>query len=43
MKYDKSYLRKKFILSKKKKYSKVKKFNFNLIFKLIRKNFLKKK
>ena len=43
MKYDKSYLRKKSILLRKKKYSKIKKFNFNLIFKLISKHFSKKK
>ena len=41
MKYDKFYLRKKFISQRKKKYltsSKIK-FNFNLIFNLIRKHF----
>jgi 5-formyltetrahydrofolate cyclo-ligase len=43
MNYDKLYLRKKFILKRKKNYSKLKKFNFNLIFKLIRKHFHKKK
>ena len=43
MNYDKSYLRNKSLLQRKKKYLKVKKFNFNLIFKLIRKNFHKKK
>jgi len=43
MKYDKFSLRKKFLLQRKKKYSKVKKFNFNLIFNLIKKNFKKKK
>tara|TARA_B100000686_G_scaffold316501_1_gene364396 strand:+ start:781 stop:1347 length:567 start_codon:yes stop_codon:yes gene_type:complete len=43
MKYDKSYLRKISLLERKKNYSKIKKFNFNLIFKLIRKNFSKKK
>ena len=43
MKYDKTYLRNKFLLQRKKKYLKVKKFNFNLIFKLIRKHFSKKK
>ncbi len=43
MKYDKSFLRKKFISLRKKKYTSVKNFNFNLIFKLIEKNFNKKK
>ena len=43
MKYDKSYLRNKSLLQRKKKYLTVKKFNFNLIFKLIRKHFHKKK
>jgi len=43
MKNDKSYLRKKSLLIRKENYSKVKKFNFNLIFKLIKKNFLNKK
>ena len=43
MKYDKSYLRKKSLILRKKKYLKVNKFNFNIIFKLIRKHFLKKK
>ena len=43
MKYDKAYLRKKSLLKRKKKYSKTKKFNFNLIFSLIRKHFHKKK
>ena len=43
MKYDKSFLRKKFLLQRKRKYSKTSKFNFNLIFKLIKKNFFKKK
>ena len=43
MRYDKSYLRKKSLLLRKKKYLKTKKFNFNLIFKLIKKHFLKKK
>ena len=43
MRYDKSYLRKKYILLRRKKYLKGKKFNFNLIFKLIRKHFSKKK
>ena len=43
MRYKKAYLRKKFILIRKKNYLKKKKFKFNLIFKLIRKHFLKKK
>ena len=43
MKYDKIYLRSKSLLKRKKKYSKTKKFNFNLIFSLIRKHFHKKK
>ena len=43
MKYDKIYLRKKFLLARKKKYLKAKKFNFNLIFKLIKKHFYKKR
>ena len=44
MKYDKIYLRNKFLLLRKKKYlKKTGNFNFNLIFKLIRKHFLKKK
>ena len=43
MKYDKSYLRSKSLLQRRKKYLKAKKFNFNLIFNLIRKHFYKKK
>ena len=43
MKYDKIYLRSKSLLKRKKKYSKTKKFNFNLIFSLIRKHFHSKK
>ena len=43
MKYDKSYLRKKFLIQRKKKYLTANKFNFNLIFKLIKKYFSKKK
>ena len=43
MKYDKIYLRKKFLLRRKKKYLKSEKFNFNLVFKLIKKHFDKKK
>jgi len=43
MKYDKNYLRNHFILKRKNKHLKTNKFNFNLIFKLIKKNFPKKK
>ena len=43
MKHDKSYLRKKFLIQRKKKYLKANKFNFNIIFRLIKKHFLKKK
>ena len=43
MKYDKSYLRKKSLAQRKKKYLTANKFNFNLIFKLIREHFYKKK
>ena len=45
MKYDKSFLRSRFLLQRKKKYLKAKKynFNFNLIFNLIKKHFYKKK
>ena len=45
MKYDKSFLRKRALLQRKKKYKSIKNynFNFNLIFKLIKKNFLNKK
>ena len=43
MKYDKLYLRSRSLLQRKKKYLTVKKFNFNLIFKLIRKHLHKKK
>ena len=43
MKYDKTYLRNKSILQRKKEYLVIKKFNFNLIFNLIRKHFDKKK
>ena len=43
MQHDKSYLRNRFILLRKKSYLSPKKFNFNLIFKLIRKHFNKKK
>jgi len=43
MKNEKSYLRKKFLLKRKKNYLTPKKFNFQLIFNLIKKNFYKKK
>jgi len=43
MKYDKAYLRKKFLLHRKKKYIKSEKFDFELIFQLIKKYFYKKK
>ena len=43
MKYDKSYLRNKTLLLRKKKYLTVKEFNYNLIFKLIKKHFQNKK
>ena len=43
MKYDKLYLRKKSLIQRKKKHFESKKFNFDIIFKLIRKHFLKKK
>ena len=43
MKYDKAYLRKKSLIQRKKKHLKANKFNFNIIFKLIRKHFSKKK
>jgi len=43
MKYDKSYLRNRFLFQRKKKYFNVKNFNFNLIFNLIRKHFYKKR
>ena len=43
MKYDKLYLRRRSLLQRKKKYLTVKKFNSNLIFKLIRRHFHKKK
>ena len=38
MKYDKLFLRNKFLLQRKQKYSATKKFDFNLLYKLIRKN-----
>ena len=43
MKYDKTYLRNISLLERKRNYLSVKKFNFNLIFKLIRKHFPEKK
>jgi 5-formyltetrahydrofolate cyclo-ligase len=43
MKHDKSYLRKIFLSKRRKNYLSSKKFNFNLIFKLIEKNFSNKK
>ncbi len=43
MKYTKSFLRNKFLSQRKKKYIKGSKFNFNLIFNLIKKHFSKKK
>ena len=43
MKYDKAYLRNISLIARRKNYSKAKKFNFNLIFKLIKKHFYKKK
>jgi len=43
MVYDKTLLRNRFLLQRKKKYLTVKKFNFNLIFKLIKKHLKKKK
>jgi len=43
MKHDKSYLRNRFLIERKKKYLSSKKFNFSLIFKLIKKHFKNKK
>ena len=43
MKYGKNYLRTKFLLERKKKHLSTKKFNFHIIFNLIRKHFLNKK
>ena len=43
MKYDKTHLRNRFLLKRKKKYLASENFNFNLIFKLIRKHFNNKK
>ena len=43
MRYGKNYLRNKFLLERKKKHLSPKKFNFRLIFNLIKKNFPNKK
>ena len=43
MKYGKSFLRKASLLKREKKYLSVRKLNFNLIFRLIKKHFKKKK
>ena len=43
MKYDKIFLRNRSLIQRKKKYFKVKKFKFDLIFSLIKKNFKAKK
>ena len=43
MKYNKSFLRKKALLLRKKKYARTKKFNFSLVFSLIKRRFNKKK
>ena len=43
MKYGKTYLRNKSLIQRKKKYLKAEKFSFDLIFKLIKKNFSTKK
>ena len=43
MKYDKSFLRNKSLILRKKKYLTVKKFNYNLVFGLIKKHFRSKK
>tara|TARA_B100001123_G_scaffold406386_1_gene497606 strand:+ start:795 stop:1358 length:564 start_codon:yes stop_codon:yes gene_type:complete len=43
MKYDKTYLRKKFLLQRKKQYFKSIKFNFKAIFNLIKKHFKNRK
>jgi len=43
MKYDKIYLRKKYLLLRKQRYLKYSSFNFHLIFKLIKDHFNKKK
>jgi 5-formyltetrahydrofolate cyclo-ligase len=43
MKFDKSFLRNQFLLQRKKKHFNAKKFNFKIIFNLIRRHFYKKK
>ena len=43
MKYDKYYLRNLFFKKRKKKHFSAKKFNFNLVFDLIKKHFHQKK
>ena len=43
MKYDKNFLRNKFLQQRKGSHLAAKKFNFNLIFKLIKKHFYKRK
>ena len=43
MKYDKVYLRNRYIVQRKKKYLQNKKFNFNLVFNLVKKHFGRKK
>ena len=43
MKHGKTYLRNRFLIKRKKRYLKSKKFNFSLIFKLIKKHFKNKK
>ena len=43
MKYDKSFLRNRSLLLRKKKYLTIKRFNYNLIFRLIGKHFNRKK
>ena len=43
MKYDKSYLRKKSLIQRKKKYLATSNFNFNLILKIIKRHFSSKK
>ena len=43
MKFDKSFLRNQFLLQRKKKHLNAKKFNFKLVYNLIRQHFYKKK
>ena len=43
MKYDKNFLRKKYIINRKKNYLKKRRFNFNLVIKLIKRHFSNKK